>query len=193
MTTIDILRDIVENKKSGLLKVDAYIFLFKEGLLLEVSGKSSNREEAIKDIIENDYKDGVFQEVDTSVLISFQEPLDISNKIPKKKGREIKLDESLIKKIEEIKITIPSLKKCLIGKIKGEILAYVGFSEEEIEDIVNSIETIYEKFSDMNEIILGSEKSVSFIRFKGDMFILCILDSLANVGILRVLVSGLLK
>ncbi|MEO0202646.1 MAG: hypothetical protein ABIL37_02860 [candidate division WOR-3 bacterium] len=192
MTALEILKDVVENKKTGLLKIDAYILLFKEGQLLEVSGKTSNRELAIKDILENNYKDGIFQEVDTSILISFQEPLDISDKLPKKRTREIKLDEELIKKIDNIKKSIPNLRKCLVGKIGGEILAYDKIDEDEIENIVNKIESIYERFSDMNEIILSSKGNVIFMKFQNEKFAFCNLDSLGNVGILKILVSELL-
>ncbi len=188
------IRDIVENKKSGLLKVEGYIFLFKEGKLLESAGKTSNREQAIMDVVENDYKNIEFQEIDASVLISFNEPLDISDKLPKKrKGRELKLDDNLSKKLSEIKAIIANLSNSLIGRIKGEILAYDGFSEDEIDNIANSVETIYEKFPGLNDIILTSREGATYIKFLDDKYIVCNLNTIENVGILKAIISGMLK
>jgi len=194
MNITETLRDIVENKKSGLFKAGQYIFLFKEGKLLEVAGKTSNREEALKDILENDYKDYEFQEVNSSTLISFQEPLDISDKlVRKKKGREIKIDENIYKKIQEIKLITPSLDKILVGKIKGEIIAYLGFSENEIDNLANNVDLIYEKFENPKDIILNSENSSTLIKFIDDKYILCFLNSSESLGILRIILNEVIK
>ncbi len=194
MNIIETLRDIVDNKKSGLFKAGEYIFLFKEGKLLEVAGKTSNREEALNDIIENDYKNYEFQEISASTLISFQEPMDISDKlIRKKRGREVKIDENINKKIQDIKLMFPSLSKILVGKIKGEILAYLGLSEDEIENLANNVDLIYEKFFNLKEIILNSENSSTLIKFIDDKYILCSLNSSENIGILRVIISEVIK
>ncbi len=194
MNITETLRDIVENKKSGLFRAGQYIFLFKEGKLLEVAGKTSNREEALKDILENDYKDYEFQEVNSSTLISFQEPLDISDKlVRKKKGREIKTDENIYKKIQEIKLIVPSLNKILVGKIKGEIIAYLGFSEDELDNLANNVDLIYEKFENPKDIILNSENSSTLIKFIDDKYILCFLNSSESLGILRVILNEVIK
>jgi hypothetical protein len=194
MNITETLRDIVENKKSGLFRAGQYIFLFKEGKLLEVAGKTSNREEALKDILENDYKDYEFQEVNSSTLISFQEPLDISDKlVRKKKGREIKTDENIHKKIQEIKLIVPSLNKILVGKIKGEIIAYLGFSEDELDNLANNVDLIYEKFENPKDIILNSENSSTLIKFIDDKYILCFLNSSESLGILRVILNEVIK
>jgi hypothetical protein len=194
MNITETLRDIVENRKSGLFKAGQYILLFKEGKLLEVAGKTSNREEALKDILENDYKDYEFQEVNSSTLISFQEPLDISDKLTRKKrGREIKIDENIHKKIQDIKLIVPSLNKILVGKIKGEIIAYIGFEEGEIDNVANNVDLIYEKFINLKDIILNSENSSTLIKFIDDKYILCSLNSSESIGILRVIISELIK
>lgn len=194
MNSFELLKDIVENKKSGLLKVEGYILLFKEGKLLESAGKTTNREEAIRDIVDNNYKNAEFQEIDASVLISFNEPLDISDKlVKKKKGREIKLDENLLKKIEEAKLIVPSLKSSVVGKIKGEILAYFGINEDDIENIANNVDAIYEKFQNIEDIILNSRNGATYIRFSNDKYILCDLTSIENIGILKAVISGFLK
>jgi len=194
MNIVETLRDIVENKKSGLFKAGQYIFLFKEGKLLEVAGRTSNREEALKDILENDYKDYEFQEISSSTLISFQEPLDISDKLTRKKrGREIKTDENIYKKIQDIKIMFPSLNKILVGKIKGEILAYLGFEENEIDNLANNVDLIYERFADLKDIILSSEDISTLIKFIDDKYVLCSLSSSESIGILRVVISEIIK
>ncbi len=194
MNALEIIRDIVENKKTGLLRVESYIFLFKEGKLLESAGKTSNREQAIMDVVENDYKNVEFQELDASVIISFNEPLDISDRLPKKrKGREIKLDENLSKKLFEIKSIISNLSSSLVGKIKGEILAFDGFNEDEIDSVADSVEAIYEKFPDLNEIILTSRKGATYIKFSDNKYIVCNLNTIENVGILKAIIGGMLK
>jgi len=194
MTIYDILRDIAENKRSGLLRTDNYFFLFKDGKLLEVSGKTTNREQALNDIIENEVQNFDFQEIDKSTLISFQEPMDIIDKIPKKKkGREIKLDENYLKKVEQIKMIVPNINKIVYGKVKGEILAYDNFTDEELEVIANRVDSIYEQFSNINDLILNSENSTIFIKFRDDKYILCELNDISSVGILRVISSEVLR
>lgn len=194
MNITETLRDIVDNKKSGLFKAGDYIFLFKEGKLLEVAGKTSNREEALKDILENDYKNYEFQEINASTLISFQEPLDISDKLTRKrKGKEVKIDENIYRKIQDIKLMFPSLNKVLVGKIKGEIIAYLGFNEDEIENVANNVDLIYEKFVNLKDIILNSENSSTLIKFVDDKYILCSLSDSGSIGILRVITSEVIK
>lgn len=186
------MKDIVENKRSGLLKVGEYIFLFKDGKLLEVAGKTTNKEKALEDVIQNNYENSEFQEIEATVLISFQEPLDISDKLPKKVGRKILLDETLVKKLQDLRLIVPSLNSAIVGKLGAEVVAYFNISEDELDGIIEKVEKVYEKFPEINDMILNTQDSSIYIRIKNQSYIFCKLRSIENIGILRIYISKVL-
>lgn len=192
MTSLEIIKDVVENKKSGILKIEEYIFLFRDGKLLEVAGKTTNREKALEDVIQNNYKNSEFQEVEATVLISFQEPLDISDKLPKKAKRKVLLDEILVKKLQDIKLIVPSLNRAIVGKLNAEVIAYLNINEDELDGIIEKVEKVYEKFPEINDLILNTQDSSIYIRIKNQNYIFCELKSIENIGILRAYISKVL-
>ena len=119
MNAIEALRDIVENKKTAILRSDGIILLFKNGLLMEATGEGNSREEVVKKLIEANPSGVMVIDVEPSAIISLQEPIDISNLIPREKARKISIDPILDSKIDAAMMMIMDAKAIVAAQKEG--------------------------------------------------------------------------
>ncbi len=193
MNVVEVLRDIVDNRKTAMVKCGPNVLLFKDGLLVEGTGKSTDRIEVLLDCIENDYQNVDVHEVPPEAVISFQEPMDISEYLKPKLAKKISIDKDLDARIQEISSLIPGLKKLVAAEVDGSILSYHGVSEEEAVDFALKVDELVRIISSMVEDIGNFEDSINifsqgslFVKLMdGNRYIALVSHENRNIGIIK--------
>lgn len=197
MSVLEALKDVVENKKTAILKSGNIILLFKEGLLMEASGLEGDKKEIVKRLIEENPNDVTIMEIDPKSIISLQEPVDISELLPSTVGREIDIDPILDSKIDAALMMISQPKAIVAARKNGSIVSFKLISEEEAIDLADRAEEIIDKISQLGggsakDIIAILNNGTAYIKtLSDDRYVLVITGDSSNIGIIRAALATL--
>ncbi len=197
MNAIEALRDIVENKKTAILRSDGVILLFKNGLLMEATGEGNSREEVVKKFIEANPSNVMVIDVDPSAIISLQEPMDISSLIPREKARKISIDPILDSKIDAAMMMITDTKAIVAAQKEGDILSIKLADEEKAMELANKAEEVIDLISSMNggnvkDIITILDNGTIYVKIlDDDRYVVVLTGDNSNIGIIRAALATL--
>ncbi|GEM_PF-1546553 len=197
MNAIEALRDIVENKKTAILRSDSVILLFKNGLLMEATGEGSSREEVVKKLLEANPGSVMVIDVDPQSIISLQEPLDISHLIPREKARKISIDPILDSKIDAAMMMIMDTRAIVAARKDGDILSIKLVDEEKAIELAGKAESVIDLIADMSngnikDIISILDNGTIYIKILDDnRYVVVLTGDSSNIGIIRAALATL--
>ncbi len=197
MSILEALKDVVENKKTAILKSGNIILLFKDGLLMEASGTGGSREEIVKKLIEENENDVTIMEIDPKSIISLHEPIDISNLIPAPAGRNINIDPIMDSKIDAALMMISQPKAIIAARKGGDILSIKLLDEEKAIELAEKAEDIMDKLTELSEgnirdVITILDNGTAYIKtLDNDRYVLVLTGDNSNIGIIRAALAAL--